>query len=847
MKRLLGVVLAVLLLITCLSAEIPMAHASTKAGQSRAIAIVFDNSGSMYIGGNKAWCRATYAMEVFASMLNEGDTLLIYPMHPIEVGGKEYTMQNPYRLSDASQASSIRGIYTAEPGGTPIESIDYAAAGLKNVQADKKYMIVLTDGGTFSENNIDMTKSSTRAALDKRFEEYAGKTMTTMYLGIGGDACMPSKADSEFFVKKQAVNSADVLSTLTLMCNQIFGRDSMPKNHISGNTVDFDISMTKLIVFVQGENISGLKVTGSNGNPVGRQTNSQQTKYATNGCGMYTSVEDKSLQGMMVTYMDCPAGTYNIEYTGTASSVEIYYEPNAELDFVFTDLQGNTVDPMALYEGEYKVSFGMKDATTGKLISSDLLGNPVYAGSYFLNGEEFKIDHEGYNGEVTVSLNVDDVFEANMTATFLSGYTISKDSSDFGWPPGGIKVVNRPAGDLRLEITGGAELYSLQNLAEGEPYVAKIYHQGELLTGKELEKVELKWDPSTSNAEIKKTFADDHWLLTLHYKDPEAPQDTVCGECTVSIYAFYAAKGSSEAQAECSLTYNINDDFSPLQMELFVPENYIVISELENSKPIVVNLKINGERLTPEDFAMVQMQVDTNGLEYTLTPKQEDSAYEIQLLPTEGLEDGSYDISITGLYTDEIGRTTQVDDGVSLTLSSVPLWVKWCLTLLGLLLLILIIVLILRIRVLPTKAHVTKRDSTMTFDGEDETKSTTFDCKIQKGKMDVSSKFAGVKTGLTMEVKPGKESFLSKPQARRSAEVKSSSLRKVGGGTIQEVTIGSIKYTLNEETNKLERAPKTDKPFEVKHGMRVSYSGTMMNAGVPKPFTVTTKLNFKKK
>ena len=95
-------------------------YASAKTGDSRAIAIVFDNSGSMYMNGDQAWCRATYAMEVFASMLNEGDTLLIYPMHPITVGDTEYTMDNPFRVTDAAQAFMIRDIYTKEAFGTPI-------------------------------------------------------------------------------------------------------------------------------------------------------------------------------------------------------------------------------------------------------------------------------------------------------------------------------------------------------------------------------------------------------------------------------------------------------------------------------------------------------------------------------------------------------------------------------------------------------------------------------------------------------------------------------------------------------------------------------------------------------
>ncbi len=262
-------------------------------------------------------------------------------------------------------------------------------------------------------------------------------------------------------MKAKAAKSEDVLSTLTVMCNQIFGRDTLPKSYITGKTVKFDISMSKMIVFVQGENVSDVTVTGASG-PIGKKLSSASTKYGTKGCGNYKSITDTTLQGMMVTYTDCATGTYTINYKGTATSIEVYYEPNADLDFVFTDASGKTVDPKALYEGDYKVSFGMKDAKTGKLISSPLLGQPSYQGSYSVNGKEqtFKQD-KGYNGEIPVSLSMNDTFEAKLTVTYLSGYTISKDSTDFGWPKGGIKVAARPAGELKLEISGGQASYPL--------------------------------------------------------------------------------------------------------------------------------------------------------------------------------------------------------------------------------------------------------------------------------------------------------------------------------------------------------------------------------------------------
>lgn len=844
MKRYISMLLAALLLLTCMLTVTPEVKAAEKGEEKRAIGIVFDNSGSMYISRNMAWCQATYAMEVFASMLNEGDILQIYPMNPITIGGKIYTMESPFQITDAAQASTIREIFTEDAAGTPIESIDCAAKGLSSVQADKKYMIVLTDGGTFSKGETSLTKVNTKKELDNHIKQYAGPDMTVMYLGIGSSACMPTATQSEFFAKEHAVNTADVLSSLTKMCNLIFGRDSLPKSRISGNTVEFDISMSKLIVFVQGDDIADLKLSG---NSIGQPVSSRQAKYSTLGAGDYPSFPDESLQGMIVTYTDCPAGTYTIDYTGTATSIEVYYEPDADLDFVFTDLDGNKVDPASLYEGDYKVSYGIKDAKTGELISSDLLGKPHYQGTYSVNGKVDPISQDGYSGETQVSLKMGDTFDATLTVTYLSGYTITKDATDFDWPEGGITVAQRPAGDLRLEITGGQDLYKLQTLEEGTPYIAKVYYQDTQLTGAELKKVDLKWDPDASNAEITQSFADDHYDLTLHYKDPTVPQDTICGECTVTIYAHYSAPGCSEAQSQSPLTYNIEDDFSPLQMELFAPETYFVISELQSSEELVVNLKMNGAPLTPEMMAAVDLQVDCGGIEYALTPNEQNSSYKIKLLPTDRIAEGRYQIRVTAVHTDHIGRATQAEDSIAVTLAGVPLWVRWAMSAAALLLLAIIIWSILHIRVLPKHAHTTKKLSNLNYDGEDVTNASNFLAEIQKKGAKVQAQFGGRKFGISMDVTPGKESYLYKPQKRRSAVVKVTSVRKFGPAKIQDVLIGSTKYVADDETGKLTPALPNQKPFPLTNGMMVKYSGTIQDAGVDKDFEVVSKLNFRKK
>ena len=857
LKRFISMIFAVFLLLTCVLTGAPAVSAAQKAETSRAIAIVFDNSGSMYLDGNQAWCRATYAMEVFASMLNEGDTLQIYPMNHIEVDGVKYTRAKPLTINDASESYKIRNILSCweETGnGTPIETIDDAASGLKKVKADEKYMIVLTDGDYFHLGYSALTVDQTIIELTNRFNKYASKDMTVMYLGIGEKAALPTNKESEYFTKKKADDSADILSTLTVLCNRIFGRDTLPSNHVSGKKIDFDISMKKLIVFVQGEDVSNLRVTGASG-AVGTLVSETTTSFSNLGTNehqnskygpRYTPVPDESLQGMMVTYEDCAAGNYTIDFSGKATSIEVYYEPDADLDFIFTDANGNNVDPTALYEGEYKVSYGMKDSKTGKLIESDLLGTPKYSGSYTVNDKRETFNETGYSGEIPINLKMGDTFEADLTVTYLSGYTITKNSSDF-FGLDRIVIVPKPAGTLKLEITGGDELYSLQHIETGSPYIAKIYYENELLTGKKLEAVGLTWLTETTNAQIEPEFADDHYKLWLRHKNPDNPTSTPCGECTVVITAHYTPEATSEATCDANIAYNIDADFAPLVMNVSIPEDYIVISKLEESRPAVVSLKLGNTPLTPEQFAAVDFDVKCVGVDYTVTPMPEESAYLIKLNPTEGVAQGDYTIDISAKYTDDIGRTTEKADSVDITLSNMPLWLKWLIVLLVLILLITIILLILHIKVLPTHAHVKKRNSTINFDGEDVIKASSIDAHIRKGDMRLQIRYAGATAGVSMDVKPGKESYLRKPQVKRSAEVRSNSVKKVGTAIVQDVTIGSVRYALNEETNRLERVPKSDKPFELKNGMRITLSGTMISAGIPKSFTATTKLDFKKK
>ena len=851
MKRHVSVVLAAILLLMSICAGIPQAFAEAKSEKSRTIAIVFDNSGTMYLGdedSSKTWCRATYAMQVLATMMNPSDVMQIYPMNDIQIGEESKPSEDKVFTSDKplvikkDQAHLIQEICTPRSGDTHIEALVKAREGLAKAKADEKWLIVLTDGTVFYRNGKELSEAESIKQLTEEFNASLAQ-VNTMYLGIGAKAQSGFEASGQYqYVERKAANSAEVLANLTQLGNIIFGRDIMP---MDSKTVEFDITMKKLIVFVQGENIDNVKVGDL------KPVSTDKLQYSTYGSTYYKQKKkqkvDTTLQGTMLTFENVDAGSYEISFDGMESDITVYYEPDVEMNFIFTNTDGSIVDADSLYADEYMVRYGMKDAKTGELTESTLLGNPHYVGAYYINGEEFPISHDGCAGEVPVVLNAKDLFEATLTVTYLSGYTITRSTLDFGWPADGIEVKYRPAGELKLEISGGDEAYPLQSLESGSPYIANVYYEGVQLTGDALQSVALKWDPDTSNAEIKKHFADDHWELSLHYKDPENPQDTLCGECTVDIYAYYSALNTSEAVAESPLTYTITDDVSLLTMDLQGPKDDIIIRELEDSEPLVANLTINGMPLTAEEFARLQLQVDTSGIEYTATPDVENSAYLIKLLPTEGIERGKYKISATAQYTDLVGRSAEVSDTADVTLRSMPAWMRLLIGLILLLLLIIIIIIILRIRVLPKNAHTTRKLSTMSFDGDDVANSANFMAEIKKSGAKVQSQYAGVKFGVSMDVTPGKESYLSKASKRRSAEVKPASVKKFGSAKIQEAMIGSAKFIADESTGKLVPALPNQKPFLLTNGTMVKFSGTLQDAGIDKDFVVTSKLNFMKK
>ena len=131
MKKLISKLLVFIMLITlAVPAGLISQAAEMQKSGARAIYVVFDNSGSMYGPGNMAWSQATYAMEVFAAMMNydNGDQMKIFPMHDVTTDGTGAT--SSITVSSISDIAQIHNMYTPQPLGTPYTQVNTAAKEL---------------------------------------------------------------------------------------------------------------------------------------------------------------------------------------------------------------------------------------------------------------------------------------------------------------------------------------------------------------------------------------------------------------------------------------------------------------------------------------------------------------------------------------------------------------------------------------------------------------------------------------------------------------------------------------------------------------------------------------------
>ena len=313
-----------------------------------------------------------------------------------------------------------------------------------------------------------------------------------MYLGIGSVAVMPKvSAGKNIYYADKATTTAEILTKLTAMSNMIFGRDELK---LSGDTLEFDLPMSKLILFVQGSGVGDVTLTGSEGKQL-NAVSQYAPSYGTRGAGLdYAGVcaADTSLQGVVATYEDCDAGTYQLSYSGSVTSVGVYYEPDVELSAFLTDEDGQPVDMDALYPGTYRLCYGLADKN-GNLTNSKLLGETHYSVRYDINGEEQTLESDE-SGWVEVTLGGSDHLNADLSATYLNGYRIEKDNAGLGWPLDGLTPTAHPTSRIELKLEAPQTYVVRSQLEEAQPLTAALLLDGQPMPAELLAQTEVTVD-----------------------------------------------------------------------------------------------------------------------------------------------------------------------------------------------------------------------------------------------------------------------------------------------------------------------------------------------------------------
>ncbi len=407
-------------------------NAEEKNKTKRAIYVVFDNSGSMYgKKDNLAWSQATYAIEVFASMMNfdNGDTMKIFPMHKVTIGEKSKELLSSVVVKSKDDIEKIHNMYTPKPEGTPYEQVNTSYKELysllKNKKADEGWQLILTDG-IFDD---DKYQKNFESDLTKKAK--SSKNLYVQYLGIGENVKVIPRENSEIGLYSQKVaTSKEVVSGLTEICNRVFKRNEY--NYNIGEKLSFDIPLNKIIVFAQGKDVQIKSLKDKNGKEVTLSKKTDVSYSATKGAGLTDFVQhvskDTSLKGQVAIFENekpLQSGEYTLDVTG-AIDTAVYYEPN--ISFKVSLLHnGKKVNKNTIEGGSYTIQSGFVSNENGKYIkSSKLLGTPKY--NLVVNGKEESFDSKDLIQTKDMVVDGDNL-KIDCNVKYLNNYTDSFSAS----------------------------------------------------------------------------------------------------------------------------------------------------------------------------------------------------------------------------------------------------------------------------------------------------------------------------------------------------------------------------------------------------------------------------------
>lgn len=533
--------------------------AEVQKSGARAIYVVFDNSGSMYGPGNMAWSQATYAMEVFAAMMNydNGDQMKIFPMHDVTTDGTGAT--SSITVSSISDIAQIHNMYTPQPLGTPYTQVNTAAnelaALLDSGGAAEGWLVVLTDG----DFDSDLPATNLQTDLEQKAE--MRDNMYVQYLAMGSDIKTVADAKEEIGLYSQKVeNSSQVINELAVISNRIFERNEYTSLKNDGS-LSFDTPLSRLIVFAQGSDVSINSLKNKEGSEINLESNYEVSCSSTDGGGLTsfvteTPAKDTSLKGQVAVFSDTSAimeGDYTLDVAG-ADSVKIYYEPDVR--FGAGLYRGDDqVDASTIEGGTYSIRVGFVNQLTGEFIeNTSLLGEPEY--KLTVNDEEYGLG--GSSGAYqSVEIQADgDLLEISADVTYLNNYT---DHIDMSFQVCTLDMeVEAPKSAALKEIPDGSGRITVEAMRNGEPLTEEQWKNASVdVECKDSEGGEFSIEWEVEPGEEVST-----WTVSPRYKDGDM-FSTGIGPADITVSVSTEIDGQQYGKSE-NISMEIKDDRNPV-------------------------------------------------------------------------------------------------------------------------------------------------------------------------------------------------------------------------------------------------------------------------------------------
>ena len=388
--------------------------ADTSEEPTRVIHLVYDDSGSMIstdFTKVDTWCQAKYAVEVFAAMLGEKDSMDVYYMSKYN-GDPVLSLKG--NDGAAVNVAKVHDNVIDYGKNTPFSTVERAYEDLTKVTADEKWLVVLTDG------EFDgFVRADVEAYFDKKVDD-----IKVMYLSMGrkGQDISENVAKDIYFSK--AKENSEILNKITDICTRIFNSNRLEVD-ISAKKISFDIPMNELIVFAQGAEVEINGIQKADGTYLKSTTPAVRVQYHEKAAADYTGepLVDRSLVGSIATFKgDFDAGDYTLDVTG-AQTIEVYYKPNIAIAAYLKDSEGNRVaDISRIKDGEYVIEFGfVKAGTTEAVPESKLLGNVTYEALVYNGGAAHD---KTYNSGDRIYIE-DGELSIDVAANYLEYHTVT--------------------------------------------------------------------------------------------------------------------------------------------------------------------------------------------------------------------------------------------------------------------------------------------------------------------------------------------------------------------------------------------------------------------------------------